>query len=162
MPRPRKLRRIRAMPGFDLFKPAGVRASDLKQTVISVDEYEAVKLKDFEGIEQTKAAKKMNISQSTFNRLLASARKKISDAIVNGKAIKIEGGDFKMVQPRGRGQGTGRGSPKGQGRGRMGGFAAGPEGFCICPVCKTKVQKQRARPCNEMQCPECGAMMTRG
>ena len=156
MPRPRRLRRVRSMPGIDYFKPAGVKATELHQIILTIDEYEAVKLKDFEKIEQTKAAKKMNISQPTFNRLLTSARKKISDAIVNGKAIKIEGGSYKMVQPRGRGIG------RGQGRGRMGGIAAGPEGYCICPVCKTRVQKQRAVPCNEMQCPECGAMMIRG
>ena len=65
-----------------------------------------------------------------------------------------------MVQPRGRGMR--RGAPKGQGRGRMGGFATGPEGFCICPKCRAKVQKQRARPCTEMQCQECGALMMRG
>ena len=65
-----------------------------------------------------------------------------------------------MVQPRGRGMR--QGMERGQGRGRMGGFAAGPEGFCICPKCKAKVQKQRAKPCTKIPCPECGAMMMRG
>jgi len=148
------------MPDVNYFKPAGIGMKDLEETILTVDEYEAVRLKDFKNLEQTKSAKKMNISQPTFNRLITSARKKISDAIVNGKAIKIEGGDYKMVQPRGRGMGRGQGMDKG--RGRMGGFAAGPEGFCICPKCRTKVQKQRARPCTEMQCPECGALMMRG
>ena len=157
MPRPRRLRRVRAMPDVDYFKPAGVRISELSQVILTVDEYEAVKLKDFEGIEQTESAKKMNISQPTFNRLLTSARKKISDAIINGKAIKIEGGDFKMA-----GRGLRRGAPAQSGRGRMGGFSVGPEGFCICPKCRTKVQKQRAVPCTERQCPECGAMMMKG
>ena len=160
MPRPRRLRRVRGMPDVNYFKPAGIGMKDLEETILTVDEYEAVRLKDFKNLEQTKSAKKMNISQPTFNRLITSARKKISDAIVNGKAIKIEGGDYKMVQPRGRGMGRGQGMDKG--RGRMGGFAAGPEGFCICPKCRTKVQKQRARPCTEMQCPECGALMMRG
>lgn len=145
MPRPRRLRRVRAMPDIDYFKPAGVKASELNQVVLTVDEYEAVRLKDFQGMEQNEAAKKMNISQPTFNRLLASARKKISDAIINGKAIKIEGGSYKMVQPRGRGMGFG-----------------GPAEYCVCPKCRTRVQKKRTIPCAEMQCPECGALMTRG
>jgi len=166
MPRPRRLRRVKCMPDVNYFKPAGIGMKDLEETILTIDEYEAVRLKDFEGIEQTKAAKKMQISQPTFNRLLTSARKKISDAIVNGKAIKIEGGDFKMAKPLGRGQGgpgkgLRRGTIQGKGHGRMGGISAGPEGYCICPKCRTKVKKQRAKPCTERQCPECGAMMTR-
>jgi len=57
---------------------------------------------DNENLEQTKVAKKMKISQSTLSRLLKTGRKKLANALVNGKAIKIEGGDFKMVQPRGK------------------------------------------------------------
>ena len=61
-----------------------------------VDEYEAVRLKDLEGLEQEDCAKKMNISQPTFHRLVLSARKKIADAIINGKAIRIEGGNYRI------------------------------------------------------------------
>ncbi len=63
---------------------------NLKEVVWAMDEYEAVKLKDLEGLEQGECVKKMNISQPTFHRLVVSARKKISDAIINGKAIKVE------------------------------------------------------------------------
>ena len=91
-------------PGFTYFKPAGVRMAGLDDSVLTVDEYEAVRLKDLEGMEQEEAAKKMNISQPTFHRLLLSARKKITDAIVNGKAIKIQGGNYVMHGP-GRGLG---------------------------------------------------------
>ena len=63
---------------------------NLKEVVLAMDEYEAVKLKDLEGLEQGECAKRMNISQPTFHRLVVSARKKISDAIINGKAIKVE------------------------------------------------------------------------
>ena len=160
MPRPRRLRRVGFMPDVTFFRPSGIRLSDLEESILTVDEFESVRLKDFLGMEQTEAAKKMKISQPTFNRVLRCARKKIADAIVNGKSIKIEGGRYKMVQPRGRG--LRRGIGQGQGRGRMGGIAAGPEGYCVCPKCRTKVQKQRARPCTEMQCPECGALMMRG
>lgn len=62
---------------------------ELEENVLAFDELEAVRLKDVEGIEQEKAAKKMNISQPTFHRLILSARRKIGDAIVNGKAIRI-------------------------------------------------------------------------
>jgi len=95
MPRPRRCRRIRFMPGVTYFKPAGVRLVDLREVVLHVDEYEAVRLIDLENIEQSEAGKKMKISQPTLSRLLKSARKKISDALINGKAIRIEGGNYK-------------------------------------------------------------------
>ncbi len=94
MPRPRRCRRIGCIPNITYFKPAGVRMKHLDEVILNVDEYEAVRLKDLEGLEQEAAAKKMNISQPTFHRLVLTARKKIAEAIVKGKAIKIEGGNF--------------------------------------------------------------------
>lgn len=94
MPRPCKRRRVGARPNSSYFKPAGIRKVDLEESVLAVDEFEAVRLKDFLNLEQNECAEKMNISQPTFHRLVMSARKKIADAIVNGKAIKIEGGNF--------------------------------------------------------------------
>ena len=153
MPRPRRFRKVCFEPNVTYFKPAGVRMIDLEESILTVDEFEAVRLKDLGGLDENTAAKKMNISQPTFNRLIASARKKIADAIVNGKAIKIEGGVYKMV-----GFGRGRG-----GRGRMGGqFAAGPGGTCVCPKCKHKVPHQVGVPCYQMKCPKCGTLMVRG
>lgn len=135
------------------FKPAGVKMIDLEEAILTVDEFESVRLKDLGGLDEVTAAKKMNISQPTFNRLVSSARKKIADAIVNGKAIKIEGGVYKMVR-----LGGGRG-----GRGRMGGpLAAGPGGTCICPKCKHEVPHQVGIPCYQMKCPKCGTLMARG
>ena len=100
MPRPRLCRRVRLKPNITYFKPAGVRMVDLQETVLAVDEYEAVRLKDLEGLEQEEAAKKMNISQPTFHRLVLSARKKIADALINGKAIRIEGGNYRIFKSR--------------------------------------------------------------
>ena len=100
MPRPFRCRRVWFQPGVTYFKPAGVRMAGLSQIVLAVDEFEAIRLKDLEGMEQEAAAKKMNISQPTFNRLLRAARKKVADAIVNGKAIRIEGGVYKIALPR--------------------------------------------------------------
>jgi len=70
--------------------------SALEEVQLLVEEAEAIRLKDFEKLEQEKCAEKMNISQSTFSRLLDSARQKIGDALLNGKAIRIEGGSYEM------------------------------------------------------------------
>ncbi len=96
MVRPRLCRRVRFQPGVTYFKPRGIPLKNLEETILQVDEYEAVRLKDLEGLEQENAARKMGISQPTFHRLVVSARKKIADAIVHGKAIKIEGGNFRI------------------------------------------------------------------
>ncbi|MCK4808827.1 MAG: DUF134 domain-containing protein, partial [Candidatus Aenigmarchaeota archaeon] len=99
MPRPRLCRRVGFQPDVTYFKPAGIRKTDLEESILAVDEFEAVRLKDLECLGQDECAKRMDISQPTFHRLILSARKKIADAIVNGKAIKISGGVFKMVEP---------------------------------------------------------------
>ena len=96
MPRPIRCRRIRFNPNITYFKPRGIPLSELKEVILGVDEFEAVRLKDLESLEQEECAKKMNISQPTFHRIVLSARKKISEAIVKGKAIKIQGGKFKL------------------------------------------------------------------
>ena len=96
MVRPRLCRRVRFNPDITYFKPRGIPLRELEEVILLVDEYEAVRLKDLEGLEQEECAKKMNISQPTFHRLVLSARKKIADAIINGKAIKIEGGNYRI------------------------------------------------------------------
>jgi len=94
MSRPRICRRIRCRPHATYFKPAGIRAIDLDEIVLTFEEYEAIRLVDLEEIEQAKSGTMMKISQPTLSRLLKSARKKISEAIIKGKAIKIEGGNY--------------------------------------------------------------------
>ena len=94
MARPRLCRRVRFNPNVTYFKPRGISLRELEEVILNVDEFEAVRLKDLEELEQEECAKKMNISQPTFHRLVSSARKKIADAIINGKAIRIEGGVF--------------------------------------------------------------------
>lgn len=66
----------------------------LNEIILNIDEFEAIRLKDLEQLDQKQAAKKMNISQPTFQRLITIARKKLADAIINGKAIRIEGGTY--------------------------------------------------------------------
>jgi predicted DNA-binding protein (UPF0251 family)/predicted Fe-Mo cluster-binding NifX family protein len=82
------------MPGVVLFKPAGVPARTLENIVLTFEELEAVRLKDSEGVDQANAASQMNISRATYQRVLGSARQKIADALVNGKAIQIQGGNY--------------------------------------------------------------------
>ncbi len=90
MPRPKICRNIAHNPFVFYFKPRGIPLSKLEEVVLKRDELEAIRLCDLEGIKQSEAAKRMNISQPTLFRILDSARKKIADAIINGKAIRIE------------------------------------------------------------------------
>ena len=93
-------RKVSSVPLVTYFKPAGIRLSELEEVNLLVEEAEAIRLKDLEGLEQEECAQKMSISRSTFSRLLDSARKKIADALLNGKAIRIEGGNFEMAVRR--------------------------------------------------------------
>ncbi|MCD6229853.1 MAG: DUF134 domain-containing protein [Candidatus Diapherotrites archaeon] len=90
MPRPCKRRRIRGNPNSSYFKPVGIRMIDLKESVLNLSEFESIRLVDLNDITQKEAGKQMQISQSTLSRILKSGRKKIADAIINSKAIKIE------------------------------------------------------------------------
>lgn len=124
MPRPRKNRIIRGCPPAHIFKPAGVPARDLDNAILSHGEYEAIRLADLEGMSQEEGAKRMGISRATFGRILNSGHRSIADALVNGKTLVIEGGDYRVRDEqhpekfipgrcrrgrRGRGQGRFRG-----------------------------------------------------
>ncbi len=90
MPRPRLRRRIRFLPSARFFKPQGIPMRYLEQVELSHEELEALRLKHVKNMDQTQAAKEMNTSQSTFQRILSSAQKKVAEALVKGKSIKIE------------------------------------------------------------------------
>jgi predicted DNA-binding protein (UPF0251 family) len=96
MVRPRRLRKIEFNPDITYFKPRGVPMSELEIAELTVEEIEALRLKNIEGMEQIEAAEKMGTSQSTFQRILVSAYQKVSDALINGKAIKIIKADGKQ------------------------------------------------------------------
>ncbi len=96
MGRTPKYRTVNSMPGYTFFKPRAVPLRELETSCLTVDEYEAVRLADFEGLEQTEAGERMGISRQTFARIVRSARYKIADALVNGKAICIEGGFYRL------------------------------------------------------------------
>ena len=89
MPRPRLCRRIEFDPNVTYFKPRGVPMSTLDEVQLTTEEVEALRLKNIKDLDQNECAKKMKTSQSTFQRILSSAYKKIAEALINGKAIKI-------------------------------------------------------------------------
>ena len=91
MSRPCKCRFISGEPETRYFKPRGIPCSSLKEVILTLDELEALKLADLNCEYQEKAAKKMNVSRQTFGIIIEKARKKLADAIVNGKALKIKG-----------------------------------------------------------------------
>lgn len=92
MVRPKKYRFVSVEPEVLYFKPRGVPLVDLKEIVLNFEELEAVRLKDFKGLEQEECAENMKISRTTFHRIYGNAKKKIADFLLNGKALKIEGG----------------------------------------------------------------------
>ena len=100
MARPFKCRRVAFMPEVTYFKPAGIPLRALEEIRLTVEEAEAIRLKDLEGLEQEEGAGKMNVSRPTFQRVLASARQKVADALLNGKALRTEGGNFELTHHR--------------------------------------------------------------
>ncbi len=96
MARPRKWRRICRMPACSRFGPLGADAEDT--VVMSVDEYETIRLIDLEGMTQEECSVQMNISRTTVQGIYNEARKKLADSLVNGKVLFIEGGDFELCE----------------------------------------------------------------
>ena len=94
MPRPKKCRLVKKEPGVTFFKPQGIPLRILEHAVITVDELEALRLSDFLGMSHEETAKELKVSRPTVTRMLARAHQALADALVNGKAIRIEGGDY--------------------------------------------------------------------
>ncbi|MEJ2116883.1 MAG: DUF134 domain-containing protein [Alphaproteobacteria bacterium] len=97
MVRPRKCRRISVTPASRFYKPQGAPMRQLRVVTIKDEELEALSLADAQGLDQESAAALMNISRSTFSRILATARKSVATALINGAALKIEGGDYHHI-----------------------------------------------------------------
>lgn len=94
MSRPRKCRWVVREPGVTFFKPQGISLKTLEHAQITVDELEALRLSDYEGLSHEVVAQQMKVSRPTVTRMLAKAHRAVADALVNGKAIRIEGGDY--------------------------------------------------------------------
>ena len=170
MVRPRRVRRVEGIPQITYYKPVGVPLASLEEVVITLDELEAVRLTAGKGLSQSETAERMNVSQPTVHRLIENFEKKITDALLNGKAIRVEGGDWIMPNrdgtgPTGTGRGYGRGrgwSGRGLGRGAGRGRGYGGPQTCRCPKCGTVVPHTRGIPCRDMRCPKCGTPMIPG
>ena len=98
MPRPPKKRNIDFLPDLTYFKPAGVPLKNLREVSLGFEELEAIRLKDLEGLEQEACAVRMGISRPTFHRIIVLARQKLARALIEGKAIRIEGGNYHLSQ----------------------------------------------------------------
>ena len=94
--RPKKTRWIKCAPGERCFRPRGKSLGKVEGVSLTLDEFEAIRLADFEKLDQIDAAKGLRISRPTFSRILSSAHNKVADGLVNIKAIKIEGGCCKI------------------------------------------------------------------
>jgi predicted DNA-binding protein (UPF0251 family) len=126
---------VESLPPAVYYKPAGIPLRKLDEVKLSVEEFEALRLKDLEGLEQVQCAERMGVARTTFQRVLYAAREKIADALVHGKALRIEGGEYIMSTEKFRC--TDCGSE----------FAAPPEAVqqLCCPGCgKKSVQKLRS------------------
>jgi len=141
MPRPCCLRHIGFKPSAGFFKPAGVPACSLERVTLTLDEVEALRLADLNGLYHEQAAEQMKISRPTFSRIVEAARRKVADALIHGKALRLEGGAVRMkgetelpgrdgTGPLGPGRGMGLG-PCGCGQ-RRGRTAGGSVGFGRC------------------------------
>ncbi len=102
--RPRKQRFIRFDPNVTYFKPAGVPMRNLEEVNLSYDEAEALRLKYLKELDQEKAAEMMKISRSTFQRTLSEALTKVTDFIINGKALRVNGGNFTFINKQNKNQ----------------------------------------------------------
>jgi len=98
MVRPRKDRIVAFNPEVSYFKPRGIPLIDLDEVCLTVDEREAIRLADLVNLSHEEAGKCMGVSRATFGRIVQRARKIVADALINGKAINVGGGNYRMVR----------------------------------------------------------------
>lgn len=97
MARPPKCRIVQTEPSITYFKPRGIPMKGLKEFVLTVEGFEAIRLSDMEGLDQDEVAKLMGVSRQTVGRVLTQARKVVATALVEGHCIKIEGGTYQVA-----------------------------------------------------------------
>ena len=99
MPRPPKCRHIEKLPTVSYFKPRGIPMGGLEEILLPLEGVEALRLVEIEGLDQDQASAKMKVSRQTLGRILASARKTLAEAVVLGKALRIDGGNYAVGLP---------------------------------------------------------------
>lgn len=135
--RPRRRRRIGWIPQRNYFTPDGEKSPE-NEVNLTLDELEALRLADLEGIYHEEAAKIMNISRATFGRILEEARKKVADSIINGRPLRIQGGVVEFKNN-----------------------LSAQQDFCVCRNCGFRKPHTLGVPCRTEKCPVCGSQLTR-
>ena len=100
MVRPRKNRIVAFDPDVSYFKPRGIPMIDLQEAHLTVDECEAIRLADLLNMSYEEAGEQMGVSRATFGRIVQRARRRVADAIINGKAINIDGGNYSVINEK--------------------------------------------------------------
>ncbi|HZJ82526.1 MAG TPA: DUF134 domain-containing protein [Clostridia bacterium] len=108
MARPRKWKKVCCMPEISLFGPINAVNANNEIIIMAIEEYETIRLIDFEGLTQEQCSEKMKVARTTVQGLYSSARNKLSHSLVDGKVLRIEGGDYKLYDDSERGHGCGR------------------------------------------------------
>ena len=101
MGRPHIKRCVEYNPGVSYFKPRGIPMDQLEEIRLKVDEREALRLADLEGLSQEESGRRMAVSRATFGRIVERARRIVADALINGKAIHVEGGNYEIISRKG-------------------------------------------------------------
>ncbi len=96
MPRPRKWRKVCCLPESNQFGPLNSQVNHENFVIMTVDEYETIRLIDLEGFTQEECSNQMNIARTTVQGIYIDARRKLAESLVNGKVLRIEGGDYKL------------------------------------------------------------------
>jgi predicted DNA-binding protein (UPF0251 family)/predicted Fe-Mo cluster-binding NifX family protein len=105
MPRPRINCTVHAVPDVTYYKPRGIPLRQLKEVALTVEGFEALRLADYEGMDQKQAAQQMQVSRATFGRIVSQARRTVAEALVHGMALRIQGGNYDLGRhPELRGQ----------------------------------------------------------
>lgn len=108
MARPRKWRRVCGLPEIDSFGPLNRHVDKNNLIIMSVDEYETIRLIDLEGMTQEECSERMHVARTTVQRIYSDARKKIAESLVEGKMLRIEGGDYELCNGYDKTCGNGR------------------------------------------------------
>ncbi len=128
MARPQKNRLVASDPSISYFKPRGVPLRQMEEVRLTVDQMEALRLADLENLSQEEAGRQMGVSRATFGRIVQQARQVVAEALVHGKAILLEGGNYQIKEALRR-------------------FG--------CPACGHQWEAP-LQGCNQLACPSCG------
>ena len=184
MPRPIRYRKMYQPPMSKGFRPIGMVGRSSREVVLLLEEFEAIKLSDYEGLTHVQAAKQMEISRPTFTRIYSKARKKVAQAFVENRVLLIEGGNVSMTEDWYRCNDCNSVFSSDKQGSEMSCYSCGSTNvalvntselrpvqkhrrrdngarFCICPSCDAKIGHTHGIPCRQMKCPSCGVNLMR-